>query len=65
MSYTCPKCGRTSQHPDDEANRYCGHCNEFEQYGVHILTVDEVMELLNWREGELPSAPASDPDPTP
>lgn len=30
MSYTCPTCGRTSQNPHDEANKYCGHCHVFE-----------------------------------
>lgn len=30
MSYTCPRCGITSQHPRDEAERYCGRCHRFE-----------------------------------
>lgn len=30
MSYTCPRCGRTSHHPEDEKNRYCAACKEFE-----------------------------------
>jgi hypothetical protein len=30
MSYTCPCCGITSQHPRDEAERYCGRCHRFE-----------------------------------
>lgn len=29
MSFTCPDCGRTSYHPEDEANSYCGHCHTF------------------------------------
>jgi ribosomal protein S27AE len=30
-TYTCPKCGRASHHPEDLRNRYCGHCHEFER----------------------------------
>lgn len=29
MSFTCPACGRTSYHPEDEKQRYCGACREF------------------------------------
>ena len=29
MSYTCPACGATSQHPDDERYSYCGRCHQF------------------------------------
>lgn len=28
-SITCKRCGRTSHHPEDVANRYCGHCHVF------------------------------------
>jgi hypothetical protein len=28
-SFTCPRCGRTSYHPMDVANRYCGACHVF------------------------------------
>lgn len=28
-SITCPKCGRTSHHPDDMAEGYCGACHEY------------------------------------
>jgi hypothetical protein len=28
-SFTCPVCGRTSYHPEDAANGYCGACHEF------------------------------------
>ncbi len=27
--FTCPRCGRTSYHPDDVLNAYCGHCRAF------------------------------------
>lgn len=26
-SITCPRCTRTSHHPGDVANGYCGHCH--------------------------------------
>lgn len=29
MSFTCPRCGRTSHHPVDEAEGYCGACHEW------------------------------------
>lgn len=28
-SITCPQCGRTSHHPDDVRERYCGHCHQW------------------------------------
>ncbi|GIH29074.1 hypothetical protein Aph01nite_73840 [Acrocarpospora phusangensis] len=28
-SITCPRCGRTSHHPVDVAEGYCGHCHDF------------------------------------
>lgn len=28
MSFTCPRCGMTSQNPTDEAEGYCGNCHE-------------------------------------
>jgi hypothetical protein len=28
-SITCPRCGRTSYHPDDIAAGYCGACHDF------------------------------------
>jgi hypothetical protein len=27
MSFTCPRCGRTSHNPTDEAEGYCGSCH--------------------------------------
>lgn len=29
MSFTCPRCSRTSHHPKDEEHRYCGACHQF------------------------------------
>jgi ribosomal protein S27AE len=28
-TFTCPRCGSTSAHPDDLANGYCGACHAF------------------------------------
>jgi hypothetical protein len=28
-SFTCPRCGRTSHHPQDVAEGYCGHCHDW------------------------------------
>jgi hypothetical protein len=28
-SFTCPACGRTSHHPEDIRNGYCGACHAF------------------------------------
>lgn len=28
-SFTCPRCERTSYHPLDVANRYCGYCHVY------------------------------------
>lgn len=27
--FTCPRCGRTSHHPDDALDGYCGACRDF------------------------------------
>lgn len=29
MAFTCPQCGRTSYHPEDEKQGYCGNCHKF------------------------------------
>jgi len=29
VSFTCPRCGRISHHPADEAEQYCGACHDF------------------------------------
>lgn len=44
-AFTCPRCGATSSHPEDLANRYCGRC--------HAFTGDPVTDLsaLPWRQG--------------
>ena len=30
-SITCRTCGKTSYHPTDIAQRYCGHCHVFHE----------------------------------
>lgn len=27
--FTCPRCTRTSHHPDDKRYGYCGHCHDY------------------------------------
>lgn len=29
QSFTCPRCGRTSRHPVDVAEGYCGACHDW------------------------------------
>jgi hypothetical protein len=29
LSITCPKCNRTSHHPEDANHGYCGACHEY------------------------------------
>jgi hypothetical protein len=29
MSFTCPRCGMTSHHPEDERQGYCGNCHDW------------------------------------
>jgi len=40
MSYTCPRCGKTSHSPDDELHGYCGNCHDFtwETGRLHVRT---------------------------
>jgi len=28
-SFTCPKCGRVSHHPEDVAQGYCSNCHDW------------------------------------
>lgn len=41
VSFTCPDCGRTSHHPVDEAEKYCGACHTF-PHDDRGADVDEV-----------------------
>lgn len=29
VRFTCPRCGRSSSHPDDLRHGYCGNCHDF------------------------------------
>ena len=29
MGFTCPRCGMTSGHPEDERHGYCGNCHDW------------------------------------
>jgi ribosomal protein L37E len=39
-SFTCPRCGRTSHHPDDVREGYCGACHAWtrDESVPHYLT---------------------------
>lgn len=43
-SITCPKCGKTSYHPKDVEEKYCGNCHEF-QSAMAVLSPGECVEL--------------------
>ncbi len=34
MTYTCPRCGRTSHHPEDFKAGYCGACHDWTRADV-------------------------------
>jgi hypothetical protein len=56
LSITCHTCGMTSYHPQDVANRYCGHCKVFhadagQWEALNELALDEKVrnaELSGW-----------------
>lgn len=29
LPFTCPRCRRTSHHPDDKRHGYCAHCHDY------------------------------------
>lgn len=46
-SITCPKCGLTSHHPWDVAQRYCGNCHQFHaSFHLEIGRELKVSELI-------------------
>lgn len=47
MPFTCPKCGMTSHHPDDEKHGYCGNCHEFTrgQSGAYDRALRAIREM--------------------
>lgn len=52
-SYTCPKCGMTSYHPEDVKHKYCGNCHQT----IYELDFDSFtgrMVYVGQDEGEWP-----------
>lgn len=51
-SFTCPKCERTSHHPMDVHEQYCGACHEwFNEYGpMHYDRAGKPIPLSRWGE---------------
>src|SRR5215813_3864046 len=41
-SITCPRCGKTSHHPKDVGERYCGACHQFH----HLMPKTRLGEYL-------------------
>ena len=46
-AFKCPKCGRTSQHPRDAAEQYCGHCHQFVEFMEPCPECDGRGEVLD------------------
>lgn len=51
-TFTCPRCGRTSHHPDDAYYRYCGACHALTDDERSSRVAEELVRLLR-REREL------------
>lgn len=49
VSITCKGCGRTSHHPEDVANRYCGFCKVFH----HDIPIGKRIEWAAERRRQL------------
>jgi hypothetical protein len=65
MAFTCPRCGRTSHHPTDEAEGYCGACHDWTRLAAAVdelrgLTVDELTARLLTRDAEYHASPDAD-----
>jgi len=50
MSFTCPRCGKTSHNPNDEKNGYCGSCHAFTgdsdlPYRIELCSAE--LEIIN------------------
>lgn len=43
LSVTCPRCGRTSYHPDDIADGYCGDCHDWTSPRPHRSGGDGIL----------------------
>jgi hypothetical protein len=49
--FTCPRCGRTSHHPDDSREGYCGACHDFTGQSTEQLA--RSLRLRLWIGGVL------------
>lgn len=51
-SITCFKCGRTSHHPHDVKEKFCGYCSVFhgEERWVDCNVVPDKKKVLEWFE---------------
>ncbi len=54
MAYTCPDCLRTSHHPQDEKNLYCGNCHEFKPGNVHYELSEFQLAIARALQGPSP-----------
>lgn len=51
MVITCPRCERTSHHPEDEKAGYCGFCHWWTSDPAGILNQDWVLDSV-FEQGE-------------
>jgi hypothetical protein len=45
-SITCPQCGRTSHHPRDVAEQYCGNCHQWHD----LMLLQELLKITGCGE---------------
>jgi hypothetical protein len=49
LTVTCPRCGRTSSHPDEFVYRYCRTCDQYHDDEVPVIvSIGTVTETLGW-----------------
>src|SRR5215472_10938146 len=50
MSYTCPRCFKTSHNPNDEREHYCGKCHAFQsrEVGRELKVIDLKPRTVVW-----------------
>lgn len=60
MTFTCPRCGRTSHNPNDEREGYCGACHDWtgtpsvegddylaKMTRLHVLTAEDERKVAD------------------
>ena len=57
-SFTCPRCGRTSHHPDDVREGYCGACRDWTRGEITGPLADVVAAAMGVVMTVDPAAPA-------